>query len=375
MRFLWLILLFNFLQIVNLLAQSKKSYPFIVEGSINVDTGTVKLFLVNDTSYYPKSARNFSAKIKHGKFTISGNIPYPQAFSILLKPFHLSAPFLVGAGIQKVNINTDSISEVPKSNSYAMHEYYKEYIPAFAKMWLESKIFSARWELLFAQYHKKFPDSLQTIFNQERNKNYAKSDSVLLSYVAAHPKSFWGLWTLVNLNNFGYHPWFDSIYAHFSDSLKNTLTGRVLHQKLIAESVLNEGSHFPYISSVDRKYKKLEKDYFRLSKYTLVDFWYSHCGSCISQFPALNVLYKKYRLAGFNIISITTDATKYRKNWLLQINLHKPLWAQYWDINGRETAKLSINAFPTNFLLDRTGKIIKRNLSPDELKTFLENSL
>lgn len=180
---------------------------------------------------------------------------------------------------------------------------------------------------------------------------------------------------MVSLNKFGYYPRLDSVYAQFSDSLKNTLTGRTLRKKLISESILAEGSRFPYISSVDKKNKKLDKNYFINSKYTLVDFWYSHCGICIGQFPDLNYLYTKYKSAGFNIISITTDVLKYRENWLRQIKLHKPLWAQYWDINGIETAKLSINAFPTNFLLDGTGRIIKRNLSPSDLKAFLANNL
>jgi len=375
MRFLWLLFLFSFGFFFNSSAQNGRIHPFIIEGTINTDTGTIKLILVNDTSYYPQSARNFTAKIQHGRFSISGNIPYPIAYNIALQPYHLSHAFLIDTGTQKVTINVDSIRETPNSDSHAMREYYKYYIPAFAILRKENEAFSAKWNPLYVQYHYKLPDSLQLIFTRQRNSLEAKSDSLLLCYVTNHPNSFWGLWALVGLNNFGYYPRFDSIYTHFSDSLKNTLTGKILRKKLTSESVLTEGSRFPYISSVDKKYNKLEKNYFKKSKYTLVDFWYSHCGICISQFPELNALYTKYNSAGFNIISITTDVTKYRENWLLQIKLHKPLWAQYWDINGKETAKLSINAFPTNFLLDGTGRIVKRDLSPADLKKFLANNL
>ena len=374
MRFSWLLFLLNLALVVNSSAQNTQIHPFSIEGSINADTGTIKLALVNDTSYYPQSARNFTAKILHGKFTIAGNIPYPQAYEIALLPFHLSHLFLIDTGAQKVVINVDSMRETPKSSSYAMREYYEDYMPAFTKIHAENIKFSAKWNPLYAQYHYKFPDSLQLAFSRQRNLLDAKSDSLLLCYVAAHPNSFWGLWMLVDLNNFGYYPRFDSIYAKFSDSLKNTLTGKTLRSKLIYESILAEGRQFPYILSVDKKYKKLDENYLKKGKYTLLDFWYSHCGICISQFPDLNALYKKYNAHGFNIISITTDVAKYRENWLLQIKLHKPLWPQYWDINGKETAKLSINAFPTNFLLDGTGRIVKRDLSTAELKKFLENN-
>jgi hypothetical protein len=45
------------------------------------------------------------------------------------------------------------------------------------------------------------------------------------------------------------------------------------------------------------------------------------------------------------------------------------------DMNDKETENLGINAFPTNFLLDESGKIIKRDIEPDQLKVFLEKNL
>jgi hypothetical protein len=53
----------------------------------------------------------------------------------------------------------------------------------------------------------------------------------------------------------------------------------------------------------------------------------------------------------------------------------KLIWQQYWDMNGKNTKSLSINAFPTNFLIDNGGKIIAKNISMEKLEELLSESL
>jgi hypothetical protein len=47
----------------------------------------------------------------------------------------------------------------------------------------------------------------------------------------------------------------------------------------------------------------------------------------------------------------------------------------YLDENGVETAKQNITAFPTTFLIDDKGEVLKYNISSQELKIFLNESL
>ncbi|MDQ2721557.1 MAG: hypothetical protein M3Z26_17605 [Bacteroidota bacterium] len=44
-------------------------------------------------------------------------------------------------------------------------------------------------------------------------------------------------------------------------------------------------------------------------------------------------------------------------------------------MNGFEADKLSIDAFPANFLLNEKGEIIAKNIEPDELKKLLEEKI
>ena len=48
---------------------------------------------------------------------------------------------------------------------------------------------------------------------------------------------------------------------------------------------------------------------------------------------------------------------------------------QYWDKDGTESQRYYINAFPTNFLIDSSGKIIEKNISMEALNELLKSTL
>ena len=50
-------------------------------------------------------------------------------------------------------------------------------------------------------------------------------------------------------------------------------------------------------------------------------------------------------------------------------------WTSLLDENGVNANKLGIYVFPTNFLLDQNGIIIRKNISLIELDLFLKNTI
>ncbi|MDF9796090.1 peroxiredoxin [Catalinimonas alkaloidigena] len=114
---------------------------------------------------------------------------------------------------------------------------------------------------------------------------------------------------------------------------------------------------------------------FTNNQYTFVDFWYSNCSPCIAQFPHLRETHDKYREQGFEIVGISTDRIKYQEMWMKAIDRFQLSWPQYWDKDGKESAELAINRFPTNYLLESEGKIIAKDLQPVELEDFLAKHL
>ncbi|WHF52601.1 TlpA disulfide reductase family protein [Chryseobacterium gotjawalense] len=84
---------------------------------------------------------------------------------------------------------------------------------------------------------------------------------------------------------------------------------------------------------------------------------------------------KCYKDKGFEIIVFSTDRTLDIANWRKTVDKNNLSWQNVLDENGVEAKKYNINQFPTTFLLDAEGNIIKKNISPEELAQFLEENL
>jgi peroxiredoxin len=111
-------------------------------------------------------------------------------------------------------------------------------------------------------------------------------------------------------------------------------------------------------------------------KYVLVDFWASWCGPCRKENPYLVKAYHRFQSKGFEIISISIDASK--KSWCTAIQTDSLPWIHVSDGKagqGPVPDAYGIKSIPKNVLVDKTGKIIARNLRGEELEKKLEEIL
>ncbi|WP_159441119.1 TlpA disulfide reductase family protein [Pedobacter caeni] len=376
-RFFYFIFTMLFLQGVKLHAQGLKLIPFELEGTINADTGTVKLSLIADTGFYAaRTAVLVSAKVVNKKFFIKGDIPYPVGVSIEYnRGGYSSRLFIIEPGVQSIDVDVHADGSTPKVGNIAMREYASGYLSFTKEIRLMDEKYMKKYDSLMIKYNRKIPVAIAAELQKEMQMIYDKSDENLLEYVKGNPQSYYAFWKLLRLSSFGYEPVFDAIFSNFSNGLKNNYTGKAFSKRLETAGVLAKGKKFPSRDFRDILGNQLDVTSFLKKKYTLVDFWYSSCHPCISQFPHLNELYARYKGKGFEIIGISTDQEKHKKDWIAGIKKHKILWPQYWDMNGAEAAKLSILAFPTNYLLDGEGRILKKNIKPDELEGFLQENV
>lgn len=369
-------LLFAFLLQVNVKAQSHYS-TFTLEGNINIDTGT--MVLLSSGEYYPNNIGNLETKIVNGKFRFTDSILYPYAFRLLgnvgSNRRYVSDIFFVDKGIQKITCNVDSIRGMPKIDNVSMREFrgaYHDYNLPVEKAFSD---YYNKKNSLNRKYNNKLPLAISTNFSDEFDSILKYRRTVLLSYVKDHPNSYVALWNLIGWFGYGYEPIYDSIYDHFSLSIKNTYTGKSLAKKLHSASLVNIGKKFPHFLFLNTKDKKEILSIDPHKKYTLIDFWFSHCAPCISEFPELKNLFEKYHDKGFDIKGISIDNKENVNAWENVIKQYQLPWKQYLDLNHYEAGKLNINAFPTNFLLNEKGKIIAKNIEPDQLKKLLEDNL
>ena len=97
---------------------------------------------------------------------------------------------------------------------------------------------------------------------------------------------------------------------------------------------------------------------------TLLDFWGSWCMPCRENNLALNKLFESFKSKGFKIVSVGAETDK--TQWIKAKKKDKLIWTNVSDLKGDENEAAliyGIDAYPTNFLIDKNGIIIAKNIS------------
>lgn len=114
-------------------------------------------------------------------------------------------------------------------------------------------------------------------------------------------------------------------------------------------------------------------------KYVLLDFWGTWCGPCVGEIPNLVKAYKQFKDKGFEIISVSSDFINGRKDkeYLKKFTDEKEMsWNHVLD-NGTVHQAYKINHWPTLYLVDKEGKVIRNEnvLRGGTLETTLKEVL
>jgi len=111
-------------------------------------------------------------------------------------------------------------------------------------------------------------------------------------------------------------------------------------------------------------------------KYVLIDFWAKWCGPCRRENPNVVKAYNRFKSKGFEVYGVSLDRNK--EDWVKAIAEDGLTWTHVSDLKYFEcqAAKdYNINAIPLSILLDKTGKIIAKNLRGAALESKLEEVL
>ena len=119
------------------------------------------------------------------------------------------------------------------------------------------------------------------------------------------------------------------------------------------------------LSAPDGKIVKLSS---QRGKFVLLDFWASWSAPCRTENVNLRDIYHKYHEKGFEVFQVSLDQSKslweraIKEDGLTWINVNDP---KSWD--SEVLQRYGVETIPANFLLDREGSIITKNLKGDAL--------
>ena len=108
-------------------------------------------------------------------------------------------------------------------------------------------------------------------------------------------------------------------------------------------------------------------------KYVLLDFWASWCAPCRQENPNLVNCYKKFSRKNFTIFQVSLDRDK--NSWTQAIKDDKlSSWYHVSDLmmwNSVVVPVYNIQGIPTNYLLDKEGRIVAKDLRGEKLDQVL----
>lgn len=148
---------------------------------------------------------------------------------------------------------------------------------------------------------------------------------------------------------------------------KHFLVAVLLTVSVLGKAQLRIGDAVPEIELPDTKDSVIKLSSFR-GKVVLIDFWASWCAPCRAANPFVQKLYIKYKDQGFEVIGVSLDTKQ--KEWLKAIKQDRLKYTQVIDNSGwrsKVAERYFVELLPTNFLVDRTGKIVAIDLEGKEL--------
>lgn len=162
------------------------------------------------------------------------------------------------------------------------------------------------------------------------------------------------------------------LFASFSLENKKSEYGKLITNYLELNKDPKIGDQFidfemPDTNGLNKKLSDLK------GKIVLLEFWSSDCRACRKGNPHLVKTYEKFNSKGFEIFAVSEDTNK--DKWLQAIKKDGLNWLHVSDLKGsKNEASLiyGIHKIPVNFLIDKSGIIVGRNLGGENLDKKLE---
>jgi thiol-disulfide isomerase/thioredoxin len=158
----------------------------------------------------------------------------------------------------------------------------------------------------------------------------------------------------------GKAPW---VSKQFKDDLKKQV--ELLRNNLIgmkAQNLVMDSYKGIFVSLYD-----IEKDF------TILYFWEPNCGHCKEATPKLKKYYEKAKNEGVEVFAVCTSNE--RDVWSKYIEENGLTWINGWDPERKTFFDYyyNVQSTPMVYILDRNKKIIAKNISVEDIDSFLIN--
>jgi thiol-disulfide isomerase/thioredoxin len=162
-----------------------------------------------------------------------------------------------------------------------------------------------------------------------------------------------------------------TLYNALSKDFKTTGYGKKVFDYLSLNRNLKIGDRYVDFAQKDTSNKWVKLSAFK-GKVVLLEFWGSWCGPCREENPELVKIYNEFKANGFEILGVAAETDK--RQWMNAIKTDGLTWTNVTDLKGgsnKAAMIYGVAGYPTNFLIDKTGIIIAREVYGEDLRNWL----
>jgi len=313
-----------------------------------------------------------SATIAGGRFSFKGKVIEPVYAFLSTKDRQVFVALFLEN--KNITVSVDSLGKSTVKGSPITDVY-----TGWAKMWTAvTQKAGDIYKRMNEEYVKegkdpnsrnsKLSETAQKAFDKEFDALGVETDSTVFPTVRKYPNSVASAFIIldryVSWNNVSNA---QKMYNYLTPEVRKSVYGIEIKEFLDTEAKVSIGKLASDFTMNDTTGHAVKLSGFK-GKYVLLDFWASWCGPCRKENPNVVNAYKKFHDKGFEIVQVSLDTKK--SAWTGAIQKDGLTWTHLSDLKGWQNAAVlmyGVKTVPTNFLIDKDGKIIARDLREEKL--------
>ncbi len=210
-------------------------------------------------------------------------------------------------------------------------------------------------------------DPRYEVLTDSMNLLNEKVDEMKKEFVASNPKSQAAAWYLSDMMVRSQVSQDEAIkiFKSFDKGLAGYTYYEAVAQRVEGIESTMEGKIIPNFTSNATPNGETFELYSLKGKYVLVDFWGTWCAPCIAEMPTVKEYQEKYK---DQLVILGINSGDSMEKMVQFLDKYDYDWQQVLAQNETEdlVLKLNVAGFPTKFILDPEGKIIKRFVGSTE---------